>query len=149
MLESSKGDAQVHRAEKDHSDYLKEQEEGWSIVSLYTIEDENGCSGEEVVRDETQDVETEAILHIEYKALSSALSHLDTESRKLIYALYLADTQKTERELALQSGVSQVAIHKQKKAEKENSREAKISGYQISKKFPIESERAKAPFVVP
>lgn len=115
VLESSKGEAQVHRAEKDHSDYLKEQEEGWSIVSLYTIEDENGCSGEEVVRDETQDVETEAILHIEYKALSSALSHLDTESRKLIYALYLTDTQKTERELALQSGVSQVAIHKQKK----------------------------------
>ena len=35
VLESSKREAQVHRAEKDHSDYLKEQEEGWSIVSLY------------------------------------------------------------------------------------------------------------------
>ena len=34
VLESSKREAQVHRAEKDHSDYLKEQEDGWSTVSL-------------------------------------------------------------------------------------------------------------------
>lgn len=115
VLESNKREAQVHRAEKDHSDYLKEQEEGWSTVSLYAIEDENGCSGEEIARDGTQDVEAKAIMHIEYRALISALSHLDAKSRQLIYALYLADTQKTERELALESGVSQVAIHKQKK----------------------------------
>lgn len=115
VLESSKREVQVHRAEKDHSDYLKEQENGWTTLSLYATDDKSGCSGEEVIWDETQDVEAEAILRIEYRALVSALSYLDTKSRQLIYALYLADTQKTERELALESGVSQVAIHKQKK----------------------------------
>lgn len=115
VLESSKREAQVHRAEKDHSDYLKEQEEGWSTVSLYTIEDESKCSGEDIIEDVTQNVEAETIARIEHKALISALSHLDAESRQLIQALYLSDTRKTEREFALENGVSQVAIHKQKK----------------------------------
>lgn len=115
VLESSKREAQIHRAEKDHSDYLKEQEEGWSTVSLYTIEDESGCSGEEVARDETQDVETAAMLRIETAALRQALKCLDSENYRLIYALYLADKRYTERELAHKLGVSQNAINKQKK----------------------------------
>lgn len=87
-------------AEKDHSDYLKEQEESWTALSLYAIADKNGCSGEEVIRDETQDVEAEAILRMETEALRRAITLLDSESYRLIYALYLASTQKTERELA-------------------------------------------------
>lgn len=115
VLESSKREAQVHRVEKDHSDYLKEQEEGWSTVSLYSIENENGCSGEEAARDETQDVEAAAILRIETAALRRALRCLDSENYKLIYALYIADKRYTERELAHKLGVSQNAINKQKK----------------------------------
>ena len=115
VLESSKREAQIHRAEKDHSDYLKEQEVGWSTVSLYSIENENGCSGEEVARDETQDVETAAMLHIETSALQQALKCLDLENYRLIYALYIADERYTERELAHKLGVSQNAINKQKK----------------------------------
>lgn len=115
VLESSKRESQVHRAEKDHSDYLKEQEEGWSIVSLYTVEDENGCSGEEVAMDGTQNVESEAILRVETAALRKAITLLDLESYRLIYALYIADKRYTERELAHKLGVSQNAINKQKK----------------------------------
>lgn len=115
VLESSKRESQVHRAEKDHSDYLKEQEEGWSTVSLYTVEDENGCSGEEVAMDETQNVESEAILRVETAALRKAITLLDLESYRLIYALYIADKRYTERELAHKLGVSQNAINKQKK----------------------------------
>ncbi len=115
VLEASETDARSFKAEKNHSYYIQAQEEGWSTLSIYAIEDEYGCSGEEVVRDETQDVEAEVIMRIERKALLSALSHLDTESRRVIHALYLADVRKTERELAQERGVSQVAIHKQKK----------------------------------
>lgn len=115
VLEASKHEAQLHRAEKDHSDYLKEQEEGRSTLSIYAIEDENGCSGEEVARDETQDVEAEVIMRTETAALRKALAQLDSESYRLILALYLADERKTEREIAREYGVSQVAIHKQKR----------------------------------
>lgn len=115
VLEASKHEAQLHRAEKDHSDYLKEQEEGWSTLSIYAIEDENGCSGEEVARDKMQDVEAEVIMRTETAALRKALAQLDPESYRLILALYLTDERKTEREIAREYGVSQVAIHKQKK----------------------------------
>ena len=115
VLEASESEARSYKVEKNHNYYIQTQEDGWSVLSLYAIEDENGCSGEETVIDETQDVEAVAIMHIEHKSLVSAFSHLDEESRQLILALYLADTRKTERELALEYGVSQVAIHKQKK----------------------------------
>ena len=115
MLESSKREAQVHRAEKDHSDYLKEQEDGWSTVSLYAIEDENGCSGEEIVRDETQDVETEAMMRIETAALRKALECLDSENYRLIHALYFADTCKTLHQLSLESGIPVMTLQDRKK----------------------------------
>ena len=113
VLEASKREAQIHRAEKDHSDYLKEQEEGWSTLSIYA--DEYGYSGEEIIADEAHDVEAEAIMRIETAALQKALTRLDSQNYQLIHALYLADNQKTEREIAQELGVSQNAINKQKK----------------------------------
>ena len=113
VLEASKREAQIHRAEKDHSDYLKEQEEGWSTLSIYA--DERGYSGEEIIADEVHDVEAEAIMRIETAALQKALTRLDSQNYQLIHALYLADNQKTEREIAQELGVSQNAINKQKK----------------------------------
>lgn len=115
VLEASEAEARSFKAEQNHSYYIQTQEEGWSIVSIYAAEDEYGCSGEEIARDETQDVEAEVILRMDRKALRTALPHLDKESLHLIRSLYLADKCKTERELARELGISQVAIHKQKK----------------------------------
>jgi len=115
VLEATEAEARNYKAEQNHHYYIQAQEEGWRTMSIYAIGDENGCTGEEVAVDETQDVETEAIQSMERKALLAALSHLDAESRLLIQALYLADERKTERDLAQERGVSQVAIHKQKK----------------------------------
>ena len=115
VLEASENEVRSFRTEQNHSYYIQTQEEGWSTLSLYAIEDKNGCSGEETVMDEAQDVETEVMKRTESAALRRALEHLDSESYQMIHALYLADTRKTERELAQERGVSQVAIHKQKK----------------------------------
>ena len=60
-------------------------------------------------------MEAEVILRMERRALQAALHQLDEESLVLIQALYLVDKRKTEREIAQERGVSQVAIHKQKK----------------------------------
>ncbi len=115
VLEATEAEARIYKAEQNHCYYIQSQEDGWRTLSIYAIEDKNGCSGEEVVEDDTQDVEAEAILRIERRALQAALYQLDKESRLLIQALYLADERKTERDLARERGVSQVAIHKQKK----------------------------------
>lgn len=120
VLEGASSEVRRQRAEKDHSNYLKEQEEGWSTLSFYAVINEYGCSGEEVAVDETQNVEVEAIKSIERKALVNALSCLDMESRQLIYSLYLAEKCKTERSLASEWGVSKNTIHKRKKIILEN-----------------------------
>lgn len=115
VLEASKHEAQVHRAEKDHSDYLKEQEEGWSTLSIYTIEDEQGCSGEEIAIDDKHDVEAEAIMRMETAALQKALTRLDVQSYQLIYSLYLADSRKTLRQLSQDSGIPVMTLQDRKK----------------------------------
>lgn len=115
VLEATEAEARSYKAEQNHRYYIQAQEDGQSTLSIYAIEDKNGCSGEEAVEDVTQDVEAEAILRIERKAFRAALCQLDKESRLLIQSLYLADERKTERDLAQERGVSQVAIHKQKK----------------------------------
>ena len=115
VLESTEAQARQYKAEQNHRCYILAQEEGWSISSICTIADKSGYAGEEIIRDDTQDVEAEVIRRMERKALWSALRQLDEESRVLIQALYLADERKTEREIAQERGVSQVAIHKQKK----------------------------------
>lgn len=115
VLETTEAQARQYKAEQNHSGYILAQEEGWNTSSIYTIADKNGYSGEEIIRDDTQDVEAEAILRMERRALRMALDQLDEESRVLIHALYLADKRKTEREVAQERGISQVAIHRQKK----------------------------------
>lgn len=115
VLEVTDFAAREHRAEKDHSDYLKEQEVDWRTQSIYALETEDGCCGEEVIADDTQDVETQVILSLEVEALRTALSLLDSQSYLIIHALYLAEDRKTERELAAEYGLSQNAINKRKK----------------------------------
>ena len=115
VLEASETEARRYKAEKNHSYYIQSQEDGWSTMSIYATEDENGYSGVEVIQDDSQDVESQAIMRIERKALRLALNQLDEKSRLLIQMLYLLNDCKTERELAHEYGVSQAAIHKQKK----------------------------------
>jgi len=109
VLECTRAEYKKYRAEDDHSNYILEQEAGWTTQSL------EGIGGEELIADLTQDVEAEATRKFEVKALRDALARLDPRSYHLIYELYLSDTRRSERELAQARGVSQNAIHKQKK----------------------------------
>ena len=90
-------------------------EAGWKTVSLYdSVISETG-SGEEIIPDTAIDVETEAIENIRQDALRDALLELDCRSFLLINALYGTEARRSERDLASEFGVSQPAIHKQKK----------------------------------
>lgn len=114
VLECTEAEYKKYKAEDDHSSYILEQEAGWITQSLEDAAKEANVCREELVADETQDVESEAIRRIELAALRSALSQLDLNSYQLIRALYSSTDRKTERELAEAAAVSQNAIHKQK-----------------------------------
>lgn len=115
VIEATKDQYQDWRKEKDHSDYLKEQEEGFLILSLYSDTINEYGDGEDVIADEKVNVEETAILIAQVKALHSAFSKIDLTSYRLIRELYLTNKRRTERDLAKELGVSQNAIHKQKK----------------------------------
>ena len=115
MLEVTEADGRQYRTEQNHHYYIQGQEEGWNTLSLYEVENESGCSGEEVIPDNTQDVEATAITRLEYSALYAALSQLDLKSCRLIYMLYLSKKRKTLRQLSSESGIPVMTLEDRKK----------------------------------
>lgn len=115
VLEVSEAEAHEYSAERNHHYYIQAQEEDWNTLSLYVIENESGCSGEEVIPDDAQDVEAEAIMRLGNSALHTALSQLDAESYRLISTLYLADKRKSLRQLSSESGIPVMTLQNRKK----------------------------------
>ena len=101
-------------SEDEHYGYLRQFENGWNTVSLYSDLAQDGKDGEGMVPDPAVNVEASAIANIRRGALIAALRHLDQQSFYLIYSLYFARHTKTEYELAKEVGISQQAISKRK-----------------------------------
>lgn len=115
VLETTEAETRQYRTEQNHHYYLQAQEEGWNTLSLYMVEDGSGCSGEEVIQDNAQNVEAAAIMRLGNSALHAALAQLDLESYHLIYALYLADGRKSLRQLSSESGIPVMTLQDRKK----------------------------------
>ncbi|MCI8809768.1 MAG: hypothetical protein HFF84_06480 [Oscillibacter sp.] len=98
MIEASEADYKDWRKEKDHSDYLREQEMNLQMRSLSSDVSPESGSSEEIVPDETADT----------------LGMLDTESYRLIDSLILSENRKSERDVASEFGLSQNAVNKRK-----------------------------------
>lgn len=114
IIETSEADYKDWRKEKDHSDYLREQEMNIQVLSLSSDVFPESGSGNEIVPDETTDTEEQAIASIARKALSVALGMLDAESYFLIDSLILSENRKSERDVASEFGLSQNAVNKRK-----------------------------------
>ena len=114
VIEASREQCSDWLSEQAHCGYLRQHENGWNTISLYSDLAQEGTEGEELIPDPAVDVELSAIANIRRNALLAALRHLDHQSFYLIYSLYLACHPKTERELATEVGISQQAIHRRK-----------------------------------
>lgn len=115
VLETTEEETRKYKTEMNHHYYIQSQEEGWNTLSLYVIENGSGCSGEEVIQDDAQDVEAEVIMRLGNSALHTALSQLDAESYRLISTLYLADKRKSLRQLSSESGIPVMTLQDRKK----------------------------------
>lgn len=114
MIEANVAEYAEWRSEKNHQNYLSEQESAVQLLSLQSdMSTENG-SGEEIIPDEAISTEELAIKSIVQQALLAALNSLDAESYHLIDSLILSDERKTEREIASKFGLSQKAVNKRK-----------------------------------
>lgn len=114
VLEATAVEARDYKAEMNHNYYIRTWESGWSMVSLYALEDADGCSGEEAVVDETQDVEAEVIMRLDSAAIRKALRQLDEVSYQLIYELYLAKERKTVRQFSRENHIPVMTVENRK-----------------------------------
>lgn len=114
VIEGSREEYNDWLCDEKHNRYLREHENGWNTISLYSDLSREGWCGEELLPDPTINVELSAISSLQQNALIAALRQLDYESFYLIYSLYMAVGKKTESEFAAEVGISQPAVHKRK-----------------------------------
>lgn len=114
MIEATKEEYTDWRKEKDHHDYLNEQESTVQVLSFYSDMPTKNGNGEEIIPDRAIGTEDLAIKSIVQKAVTAALDTLDEDSYQLIDSLILSDCRKSERDLASETGLSQKAVNKRK-----------------------------------
>ena len=94
------------------------RESGICVISIYACEghgdDDDKASGEELIADESFNLETEVLKQIDMTTLRKALKTLDEDEMELITALYLSKHPMSESKLARKRGVSQPMIYKRK-----------------------------------
>jgi len=120
MIETTKTEYARWRKEKDHTDYLREQEVGWTTISLYSTDITESANGEDVIADEATDVETQVMNALEQASLRRALDGLDEKSYQLLHSLYLSENRKTQRELADEYGICLSALWERAQKIKKN-----------------------------
>lgn len=111
VIESTEAEYRDWRKEKDHTDYLHQQESQVQLLPLYSGKE--GDPGE-LIPDSSASTEEQAMAFIARAALNNALSSLDEESYMIIDALFLRHDRRSERDLAAEFGLSQKAINKRK-----------------------------------
>lgn len=107
------------RAEKNRKAYLRRvmAERDISVTSLDVIigSEETG-SGEDVIADESADIEQQFLAKEEIETLKEAMSKLTEEEFYYIYALYLSEKPKTVHGLAEDLNVTRMTVYRKKQA---------------------------------
>ena len=130
VLECTEVEYKKYKAEDDYSSYILKQETGWITQSLEDVAAENNVCREELVADETQDVESEAIRRVEISALRTALSLLDLNSCALFF-------HRPQDGTGTGRGCRRVT-KRDSQAKRKNSKNFESIGCQNSKKFAID-----------
>lgn len=111
LMEVEERDYQEFYKTERRQRYLREESRINGEISLDMLATDE-FKGKEIIVNSGEDVAQEVENKIMLDDLSSALNLLTDEERELLHELFFEE--RTERELANQKNVSQVAIHKRK-----------------------------------
>ena len=114
VLESPESIYREHKAELHHSDYLREQEAEYKTVSLYCLDEETGYSGEDVIADDAEAVEEQAIRNVFKRQIREIMPLLTDEQQWLLQELYIKTPPATMRQLSKQSGIPVMTLQDRK-----------------------------------
>jgi DNA-directed RNA polymerase specialized sigma subunit len=84
----------------------------YTTLSYHALETEDGCYGEELLRDKGSDVETECFARFDREAVRAALAQLSEEEQRLIEYLYLSKKPGTVRGYEDLTGISKSAANR-------------------------------------
>jgi len=104
------------KKEKNRSDYLRkhEKEIGYKAVSYHSLESKDGCFGEEILCDESCDVEAECLDKLEREEVMAAVARLSVEEQEMVKFFWLSGGQGTERDYSALTGIPYTTVHDRK-----------------------------------
>jgi hypothetical protein len=104
------------KREKNRRDYLSRVNGGCTTLSYHALETVDGRYGEEMLSDNTVDIEGDCLQMMDRQTLKAALDELTEDEYYLIALLYLSVNKHTEQEVADIFGISQQLLNYRKKA---------------------------------
>lgn len=96
------------KAELNHAAYVQKVNKaaGYSVISYHQFEaDDDEVNGEDVLRDEAENMEDAVICKIEVERLLELVKQLCEEDQRLIYSFYLTEAPMLETVYAKQYGI--------------------------------------------
>ena len=99
MIEATSEEYKKWRKDKDHNDWVRESnaEKGYQIVSYHAMEAEDGCFGEELLRDEDCDIEADCFKGFEIEVVRAAVASLSDEERRMVEYFFMSKNPGTVR----------------------------------------------------
>lgn len=111
VMEATESVYREWKREKNRADYLRSLSKDYITLSYHCLESDDGSYGEELLRDESADTESDALLSLDRQALAEALSVLTDDEHRLINYLYLSPESGTERGYTEVSGLAKTTVH--------------------------------------
>lgn len=105
------------RSDENHRDYISRENKkiGYKVFSYHGITlEQDELDGEDILKDEACDVETEALKNIAIAELHAAIAKLSVSDQKLIHLFYLTEHPMSFREYEAITGIPNQTIHYRK-----------------------------------
>jgi DNA-directed RNA polymerase specialized sigma subunit len=118
VIEATKNEYVKWRKEKDHSDYVQEQQQnsGFQFVSYQYLDSEDALLNEASLEDTGINIEADYIESDEKAALKKALSQLSEDEYHMIGYFFLSGNKGTVRGYADITGIPVMTVQNRKKA---------------------------------
>ena len=103
------------RIQKNHEDYLDRFENEREFISINSyIPDSESMTYEEVIADESVDIEDDLMRVVKNQLLKEFFTNLSSDEKELIKCLYIENTGMNESEIAVVIGLPQKTLNNRK-----------------------------------
>jgi len=117
VIEATETEYRDWKCEKNHADYLRKINPGYTEVHYLALDDEDGdCGGEELLRDENCDVEAECLARFAREEVRAAVLRLSDDERRIVEYLYLSETPGTVRGYEELTGIPKTTVNRRQQA---------------------------------